>query len=299
MKEEIISAQKTNRKTHSALAYILTLLLAQRSYGANIIFDLGGVLVDQNYTEALNQFELSKRDYVWYMLTTGNNPRTRLFSLFDVIAPHTDQKYVPCDDHGKTLPALMCEWQRGTRSPEEIRDSILSYCQEHPTLTKSPLEHKIFTHMVTGMFTPEKFAAMQQWNIEGLTFLRSCKAQGHKIYVLSNWDTGSFAVMYQQPYFREIFDLFDGIMISGHEHMTKPDPAYYQHLLDTYQLDPRQSIFIDDQLVNVRAARRVGIHSIWCRPMRSLFKPWSTYPDFAYVRAKFLAKEHVLANQNS
>lgn len=270
------------------------LFFTPHAQSAHIIFDLNGVLINSNYEQALDQFGLTKMDFVWYMLTTGNNPRTRLFQLFDTIKPRDPHEAPTCDENGSLLPQLMLDWQRGAAAPEVIRDTMLEYCTTHPELMHSELEKKIFTRMISTMFTPERFAAMQQWDSEALALVHECKKLGHTLYILSNWDAGTFAAMYAQPYFKTVFDLFDGIILSGAVHMIKPEPTIYQHLLDTYKLDPTQCVFIDDQLVNVRAARTVGIYSIWCRPVRSLLCPWSTWPDFAYVRSRLATREQAL-----
>ena len=43
---------------------------------------------------------------------------------------------------------------------------------------------------------------------------------------------------------------------------SKPDPAIYKLLCDTYHLDPAQCVFIDDSQKNVDAARAFGIPSV-------------------------------------
>ena len=45
----------------------------------------------------------------------------------------------------------------------------------------------------------------------GFEFAKECKRKGHKLYVLSNWDKESFALVKQTH--PEVFGLFDGIMI--------------------------------------------------------------------------------------
>ncbi len=281
---------------YTVLAIAHLALSVHQAHGAHIIFDLNGVLISSNYEQALHQFGLTKKEFLWYILT-GNSPRTRMFQLFDALQPHLPGQPPACDEHGTLLPQLMLDWQQGTFAPEQIREQTLTYCATHPNFFSSTLEKKIITRMMSTMFTPEKFACMQQWNPEGLALVHECKKHGHTLYILSNWDAQTFAVMYTNPYFKTVFDLFDGIVISGAIHMIKPDPAIYQHLLTRYALDPAQCIFIDDQLVNVRAARTEGIYSIWCRPVRSLTKPWSTYPDFAYVHSKLAAREQTLTTQ--
>jgi putative hydrolase of the HAD superfamily len=44
--------------------------------------------------------------------------------------------------------------------------------------------------------------------------------------------------------------------------MVKPDPAFYQLLIDKYQLDPARCVFIDDLETNLEGARAAGMHTI-------------------------------------
>lgn len=55
---------------------------------------------------------------------------------------------------------------------------------------------------------------------------------------------------------------FDGIVVSGAEKMRKPAPEFYQILLDRYQVNPREALFIDDNYRNVVAAEKAGIKTI-------------------------------------
>lgn len=43
--------------------------------------------------------------------------------------------------------------------------------------------------------------------------------------------------------------------------MIKPDERIYRHLLDSYQLEPKECLFFDDRPENVGAAKRLGIQA--------------------------------------
>ena len=45
-------------------------------------------------------------------------------------------------------------------------------------------------------------------------------------------------------------------------HLIKPDPAFYQVLIDRYGLDPERCVFLDDLESNLETARKFGIHTI-------------------------------------
>ncbi len=81
----------------------------------------------------------------------------------------------------------------------------------------------------------------------------------YRLYALTNWSAELF------PYARERFEFlkwFNGIVVSGEEKTRKPFPEFYKILLDRYHLDPGKTIFIDDNLKNVKGAEKLGITGI-------------------------------------
>lgn len=55
---------------------------------------------------------------------------------------------------------------------------------------------------------------------------------------------------------------FDGVIVSGLEHLVKPDPRIYQRFCERYSLAPDACVFIDDSEPNVASARKFGMHAI-------------------------------------
>jgi HAD superfamily hydrolase (TIGR01509 family) len=53
-----------------------------------------------------------------------------------------------------------------------------------------------------------------------------------------------------------------GVTVSGLVRLIKPDPAIYDLHTKTFGLDPSATLFIDDSLPNVEAARAYGWHAI-------------------------------------
>jgi 2-haloacid dehalogenase len=66
--------------------------------------------------------------------------------------------------------------------------------------------------------------------------------------------------MVQKEY--KIFSLIDNIVCSGDEKLLKPDPKIYHTLLERYNLKAEESVFIDDNINNVKGAINVGMKSI-------------------------------------
>ncbi len=83
------------------------------------------------------------------------------------------------------------------------------------------------------------------------------KRMGKRIYALTNYPEPSLSITAERfPFFREM----DGMVVSSREKLVKPNPAIYKLLLDMYQLNPNDTLFIDDRLENVQAAQALGIH---------------------------------------
>lgn len=55
-----------------------------------------------------------------------------------------------------------------------------------------------------------------------------------------------------------IFDLFDDVVVSGEERLTKPGREIFEIAKRRFSIDPGRALFIDDQPANVEAARDSG-----------------------------------------
>ena len=100
--------------------------------------------------------------------------------------------------------------------------------------------------------------------------MKELKAQGYHLFCLTNWSHETFPIV-KQTYAR-LFDMFEGIVVSGEEKLVKPNPEIYKVLLNRYQLNPSESIFIDDRQANVDGAEKVGIKGILFQGSDSLRK---------------------------
>ena len=83
--------------------------------------------------------------------------------------------------------------------------------------------------------------------------------QRYKFYALTNWSAETFPKALARY---DFLHWFDGRVVSGEEKTRKPFPDFYQILLDRYQIDPANSLFIDDNLRNVKAAEALTIPSV-------------------------------------
>ena len=89
--------------------------------------------------------------------------------------------------------------------------------------------------------------------------LKKLKQNGYKIYYLSNFHLAAFEHVTKK---HDFFGLFDGGVVSYEENLLKPEKEIYEKIVDRYELEPSQTIFIDDTKENVEAAMKSGLKGI-------------------------------------
>ena len=87
--------------------------------------------------------------------------------------------------------------------------------------------------------------------------IKELRTEGYCLYVLSNMPLEFYN--YIKSF--EVFGYFDGVAISSIEKMSKPDPRFFRTLMDRYGLLPEETVFVDDKVMNIEAARRMGMHT--------------------------------------
>lgn len=86
-------------------------------------------------------------------------------------------------------------------------------------------------------------------------FARQVKEAGLGLYLLSNACRRFPGVLARQPFYAR----FDGVMVSAHEGIVKPDPRIYQRLCGRFSLLPEECLFVDDMAANVEGAEKAGM----------------------------------------
>lgn len=97
----------------------------------------------------------------------------------------------------------------------------------------------------------------QKINEDIVAIAKILKDKGYNIYVLSNMANATY------NYFESIdfFKLCNGIIISAQEHIKKPDDRIFKILLERYNLEAEECLFIDDDDTNrsYETANKLGI----------------------------------------
>jgi putative hydrolase of the HAD superfamily len=92
-----------------------------------------------------------------------------------------------------------------------------------------------------------------------IELIRSMSDSEHHLFVLSNMHFATIAYLEEE---HDIWDMFHGAVISCRIKKIKPEIEIYEYLLDEYQLDAAETVFIDDMSENLAAARSIGIQTI-------------------------------------
>jgi 2-haloacid dehalogenase len=113
-------------------------------------------------------------------------------------------------------------------------------------------------HVMIQLFYNEWETMLKSDIPETVSILYELKKK-YKIYGLTNWSAETISIAYDRFPF---FSAFDGIVVSGQEKMIKPNKEIYHLLLNRYNLKAANTIFIDDNLNNIRAAEEIGLLGI-------------------------------------
>jgi putative hydrolase of the HAD superfamily len=106
----------------------------------------------------------------------------------------------------------------------------------------------------------QEFYTTDRLNAEVVGAARSLRGR-YKVALLTNAFPRQDVIL-REHYGIDVHAEFDAYVNSAHVGMSKPDPAIYQLVLHQLDVKPEQAIFLDDNLLNVDAARAAGIQAI-------------------------------------
>ena len=116
----------------------------------------------------------------------------------------------------------------------------------------------------------DEFMKMMGGQIPGMEELvKQLKANGQRVFGLSNWSVETFALV--RPVY-PMLDLMEDMVISGVEKVMKPDHRIFELALDRFGIKAEETVFIDDNPNNVKAANELGIHGILFQSREQLEK---------------------------
>lgn len=137
-----------------------------------------------------------------------------------------------------------CEFDRGAITDEEILERFI---KNDPSIEKELRES---LSNIRGMVTKREYA---------IPWIKELKAKGYQILVLSNFSRKAEVECADAL---DFLSYVDGGILSYKDKVIKPYPEIYDLLLNRYQLQPHECVFLDDLQVNLDAAKKFGIHTI-------------------------------------
>lgn len=177
----------------------------------NIIFDLGGVLIEWNPKNVFNQIF----------------PNTEQASLF--LEHICKYSWNLKQDEGRSLIDATLFLQK---QHPEWHNEIAAYYGRWEEMLTGPIEESVL--MLKELVNNAKY----------------------NVYALTNWSAETFPIA-QSRY--DFLSWFEGIVVSGEEKCIKPNPKIYKIILNRFNLEPNECLFIDDNLENTKAAAKLGI----------------------------------------
>ena len=198
----------------------------------DIIFDLGGVLLDLNMRgvgEACQRL--------------GINPE-----LFFVKA---DEENTSTVCHGISASKAITAYQVGGMTSDQFLSLVLSYCGEG--ITREDIIEA--WNACIGLIPKER-----------LDMILELRRKGYHTHLLSNTNDLHWEEI-KRRYFSEkgytCADLFDHVFVSHEMRLAKPDPEIYLSAVRQIGRPASECLFIDDALVNVEAAQKAGLQGAW------------------------------------
>lgn len=139
---------------------------------------------------------------------------------------------------------LWIKLDRGIISLQDARDEYLKRYTEESNMIL------IFFNHWKEMLTPIT---------KNIQILRELKSNDYKIYFLSNFIKEAFDYVQKR---HDFFTLVDGKVISSEIKYVKPEAKIYQILLEKYDLNPDQCVYIDDVESNLLQAHSLNMKTI-------------------------------------
>ena len=198
----------------------------------NLIFDLGGVLIDLDVGRMLKGFEGVGLDPRMFMAESAEKGATTV-----------------CE--GMSVGQLLSDYQTGDITTEELLETILPECR--PGTTQEQLV-EAWNHCLVSI-PQERLETVRRW-----------REKGHRTYMLSNTNDLHWRYISTRCFGGEglgLEDCFDGVFLAHEMRLAKPDAEIYHSMLQRLGVRAEDCWFVDDAQVNVEAARKEGLQAEW------------------------------------
>lgn len=202
----------------------------------NVIFDLGGVLLNLDLQRCFKEFESLGMDVDNLLKSSVNNNGIGA---------------TMCD--GMAVSGVMELYQVGKVSTPDFFCELLKVCKSGTTIEQ----------------------VMEAWNswildipLYKLDLIKDLKGRGYNVYMLSNTNDAHWKKIEKVNFPEPLDTYFDDIFLSQELGLAKPGKEIYLEVLKRMSMGqgsdvkPEECLFIDDSRVNCEAAKALGINTI-------------------------------------
>lgn len=162
---------------------------------------------------------------------------------------HLYRSLIPDPDQRRTFLSEVCSWAWHSQhdAGRPMAETIPELCSRHP-------EH---TELIEAWSS--RYVEMVSGEVDGMAALIT-RVWGHvPTYALTNMPAEVMAPL-RAAY--PVLDAFDGAVVSGVERVVKPDRAIFDLLVGRFDLDPAETLFVDDLEPNVAGATEAGLRAV-------------------------------------
>ena len=154
--------------------------------------------------------------------------------------------------------------------PEEEKKTLMKIfsTDEYVELSKGNITHQEFNDFAVKMFPQyhddvlkildsDYYKYLIPVYSKTIEFIKDLRNRGYKTYLLT--DILEDTIEYMKKEVDNFEQLFDGIVYSCRVGMTKRENTIFEHILNKFGLNPKETLFLDDKLSNLKRAESFGI----------------------------------------
>ena len=98
------------------------------------------------------------------------------------------------------------------------------------------------------------------YKVKDREIFKKIKGKNENIKLIIATNHLSFVRNFIGEYFN--IDYLDDLIISAEIHKIKPNADFYEYILNKYNIDSKELLFLDDNIDNVNGAKQLGINTI-------------------------------------
>ena len=166
---------------------------------------------------------------------------------------------------GKNWGGIFGQVEDGTITVEAFLKEVSLLCRKEITFEQIAYAWwGFFSHLSQGVLRQ-----LEEW-----------RRQGYRIYMLTN--NNPFMMSYIRsegfaPEGKPFYAYFDKIFVSCEIGLSKPSREIYQYVLDDEELDPAETVFVDDRRQNLTGAKVVGMHTFLVEESEDWIEPFKAF----------------------